>query len=89
MGGRLIAQNDILCYREILHQHEMLMNHADPVSNCYIGILDICLFTAYVYLAFIGLIQTVQHIHQCTFSRPIFTQKGMDAALLYVQFHVL
>ena len=83
--GGLRPQNDIIQYREYLHQLEMLVYHSDTQGGRHIRVGDIDLFAVFANFARLGLIQTEQHAHQRGFAGAVFAQQSVDLALAELQ----
>ena len=82
------TQDYVLRDREILHQHKVLVHHADAVFDRGRRIFDIDLFAVDIDLALVRLIQTVQDVHQCTLAGAVLAEDRMDRSPLHVEINV-
>ena len=74
------AQNDVFQYGEILHQFEMLEDHADPGGDSGLAVRDVGLFAGDKDLPRVGFVKTVEDAHQRGFARTVFTDDPVDRA---------
>ncbi|MPM55725.1 hypothetical protein SDC9_102522 [bioreactor metagenome] len=81
--GMLVPQNDVFKDRHGLHQHEMLMHHADAQPDGLGRGIDFHPLALEINAAGRGLIQTEQDIHQRAFARSVFSQQSVNLASLY------
>ena len=81
----LDAEDDVLEHGEVLHQHEVLMNHADTQRIGRARIFDLCLFAVHEDLALFRLIKAEQDAHQRRFTGAVLAQKGVDLAIADAQ----
>ena len=81
----LDAEDDVLEHGEVLHQHEVLMNHADTQRIGRARIFDLCLFAIHEDLALFRLIKAEQDAHQRRFTGAVLAQKGVYLAIADAQ----
>ena len=81
----LHAQNDVVQHGETLHQFEVLMHHADAKVVGVVGVFDLDLPAVLFDDALLCLIQTEKNAHQSRFAGAVFTQQGVNFALLQLQ----
>ena len=74
----LRAQDDVLQHRKRIHQHEMLMHHADSRPNRIIGGSDRHGLSADPDLAALGLVEAIEDAHQGRFSGTVLADNPMD-----------
>ena len=82
-------QAHILNGREHIHQHEVLVDHADSVAEGILGRVDPDRLPGKEYLAPVRLIDTVNHIHQRAFTGAVLPKQGMDFSRIYGQVDIL
>ena len=70
--GVAVAQNDVLKDRHGLHQHEVLVHHADAQLYRLGGGVNADFFAVEIDVAFRGLVEAEEHIHQRAFSGAVF-----------------
>ena len=87
--GVLIAQNDVVEHRHGLHQHEVLMHHADAQLYRLTGGVDTDFLPLQKNLSLGGLIQADQNIHQRGLAGAVFTQQRQYLAPVHGQADVL
>ena len=83
--GRFGAQDDVLGDRKGLHQHKVLVDHADACINGIARIVHDDFFAVDQDIAGRGLEQTVELVHQRRFARAVFAQDRVDFALVDCQ----
>ena len=83
------AQRHVLGHRQRRHQHEVLVDHADPVVNRggRRGNLDRCPLDP--DLAFVGPVQAVEDLHQRALAGAVLPQQRVDLAGLNSEVDVL
>ena len=84
----LAAQDNVLGDGEILHQHEVLVHHSDPVLDRRRGILDIYFFAVDENFSLVRAVKPVEDIHQCAFAGAVLAQNRVDGSLLDIEFDV-
>ena len=72
------AEDDVLEDREILHQLEMLENHADARGDGGLTVGDLGLFSGDEDLARIGLVEAVEDRHQRRLARAVLADDPVD-----------
>ena len=87
--GMLVAQNDVVKHRHGLHQHEVLVHHADAQLHRLTGRLDTNLLALQKDLTLGGLIQADQNIHQRGLTRAVFAQQRQHLAPVHGQADIL
>ena len=70
---RLHAKNNIFGYGKWLDQHKMLVYHTDPQVDRLLRAVDDHLFPIDGNGSFRRLVQTIQNVHQRTFSGTVFS----------------
>ena len=86
--GGLGTQDDVLRDRKILHQHKVLVHHADAMLDGRGRILDIHFFAVDEDLPFFRLVQAVKDIHQRALAGAVLTEDGMDRPLFHIEIDV-
>ena len=81
----LHAHNDVVQHGEAFHQLEVLVHHADTQGVGVVGILDGHHLAVLLDDALLRLVQAEQHAHQRGLARAVFTQQGVDLALLQLK----
>ena len=81
--GGFSPQNDVLGNRKGIHQHEVLMNHADTVLDSHIGIADFDLLPLDANPALGRTVETVKTVHQGRLAGSVFPQERMHFAFVY------
>ena len=76
----LDTEDDVFEHREILHEHEMLVNHADARKDRVLRRAEIDAATMHVNLAGVGPVKSVDDIHQRRLARTVFTDEPVDTA---------
>ena len=85
--GGFGAKNDVFDDREIVGEHEMLMDHTDTGSDCLGWSLELHRISVDRNRALIWLMHAVQRFHQCRFSSAVFTNDGMNGSGSHHQFN--
>lgn len=85
----LVAQNDIFKDSHCLHQHKVLVHHADSQLDCLAGGLDPHLFAIEEYLSLRGLIKADENVHQRGLTGTVLTQQGQYLAAVDGQADIL
>ena len=83
------AQHDVFEDGERLHQHEVLVHHADPGGDGVVGAADIAHLAIDADLAAIGLIEPVEDRHQRGLARAVLADDAVDRARPDLQRNVL
>ena len=86
--GVAVAENDILENGHGLHQHKVLVHHADAQLDGLGRGLNADRFPMEVDGTLRGLIQTEQHVHQRAFTGAVFAQKRVHFAFAYIEIDV-
>src|SRR5699024_4982637 len=76
--GLLVAEHDVLGDREHRDEHEVLVHHADPGIDRIAGAVDRCRFAVEQDLAFVGVEQPVQHVHQGGLAGTVLAEEAVD-----------
>ena len=79
---RFVAQHDVLGHGEDRDQHEVLVHHADAQADGIVRLCDLDLLAVHENLAAIGMVETVDDVHQRGLARAVFAQQGVNLALL-------
>ena len=87
--GVLVAQDDIFKDSHCLHQHKVLVHHADSQLDCLAGGLDPHLFAIEEYLSLRGLIKADENVHQRGLTGTVLTQQGQYLAAVDGQADIL
>ena len=77
-GAGLVAEHDVLGDGERRHQHEVLVDHADPRAHGVAGAAEADRGVVQQDLAAVGPVQPVQHVHQRGLARSVLPQQGVD-----------
>ena len=85
----LVTKNDVLGDGEVLDEHEVLVDHANPVSNRVERALYLDALPTEVHLALVGLVQAVEHVHERALARTVLAKDGMDRLLLHVEVNAI
>ena len=80
-GLRLHAQNNVFGHREVVHQFEVLVHHADPQLVGDIGVVNAHFFATDLDVPCVRLIQTEQNAHQCRLSGTVLAEQRMHLTL--------
>ena len=83
------TQYHILCCGEHIHQLKVLMDHTDLVIEGVLGGCDGDLLPVDEDLAFVGVINAGDHIHERGFAAAVFAQDGEDLPTVGGQAYVL
>ena len=81
--GMLVAQNDILKYRHGLHQHKVLMHHADAQFHRLAGGFDPDFLALLKDFSLRWLIKADQNIHQRRLPGTVFTQQCQHLSAIH------
>ena len=84
-----LSENDVLPGRKNVHQLEMLVHHADPVMEGVLRRADQDLFAADINLAFVGIINSRQHVHQRRLSAAVLAEHGQNLPFIQSEIDVL
>ena len=76
------AEDDVLQHREILDQHEMLVDHADAERDGVVGRVDRHRLAADADLAAVGLVEAVEDRHQRRLAGAVLADDAVDRAAL-------
>ena len=79
-AGLLVPEHDVLGDREHGDEHEVLVDHTDARAHGVAGAGEVLDVIVEQDLAFVGLVQTVEDVHQGGLARPIFAQQAVDFA---------
>ena len=77
----LFADKDILGNREMRHEVELLMDHSDAALLRVERAVELDLFALVDDLSAVFFIDTVEHLHQCRFSRSVFTNQCVNLTI--------
>ena len=87
--GLFHSQHHVLRSGQGIHQHKMLMHHADAVGDGILTGLELQLLSVHVDMPRGDTLQTVKHLHQRTLSRSVLTYKSMNLALVYGEVYIV
>ena len=88
-NAALLTQDNVLRGAEHIHQHKMLMNHADAqLVRCF-GRINHSLIAIHPNFAVVRLINARQHVHQRGFAAAVFSQQRMNFAPFQPQIHIV
>ena len=73
-AANLAAQHDVLRDGEVVHEHEVLMDHADAVRDSVIGAVDLDGLSVDADLPLVSLVQAVEYVHERALARTVFSQ---------------
>ena len=76
----LHAEHDVLQHRERLHQHEVLVHHADPRRQRVLGAADGRRPAAHEDLAPVGAVVAVEDAHQGRLAGAVLADDAVDRA---------
>ena len=71
------------------NQHQLLVYHTDAVGNGVRRAFQHHRLAGKEQLPLIGLLDAVEHFHQCALSRTVFSQKGMHLAAAQGEINVI
>ena len=74
------AEHDVLEHAERLHQHEVLVHHADADVDRVARAPDVDRLTADQHLALVGLVEAVEDAHQRGLAGPVLADDAVDRA---------
>jgi hypothetical protein len=77
-SASLGSENDVLGNREAVHQHEVLVDHADAAGDRVAGRRDPRLLASDQDAAPVGWIEAVEHPHQRRLPRAVLAHERMD-----------
>ncbi len=83
------AENDVLQHREILHQLEVLEDHADAGADRGLAVGDLDPLAVDEDLARIGLVESVEDRHQRRLAGTVLADDAVDRALRHLDRNVL
>ncbi len=83
------SEDDVFCNAQVGNQHEMLMNHADPVIESIAGRQNGSRLPVYQYLSGVRLTKPIYCIHQGGFSGAILTKESMDLSPFNLKIDVI
>jgi hypothetical protein len=89
LARRAQAEGDVLGDGHVLHQHEVLVDHADAVVDGIGRRMDHNALAVQVDLAGIRLVEAVENLHQRAFAGAILAQQGMDLPGPHLEVHVV
>ena len=87
--GVLVAQDDVVENGHGLHQHEVLVHHADAQLHRLAGGLDAYLFALQENLSLRGLVQADENVHQRGLTGAVLAQQRQHLAAVDGQADVL
>ena len=73
-------ERDVLGDRERVHEHEVLVDHPDPVRDRICGRGDADRQPVQPDLALVGLVEAVEHAHQRALAGPVLTEQRVHLA---------
>ena len=76
----LVAEHDVLGDGEHGDQHEVLVHHSDARVHRVAGAGEVLNLVVQQDLALVGLVQPVEHIHQCGLAGAVLAQQCVDLA---------
>ncbi len=76
--GGFHPQHDVLQHREIMHQLEMLVHHADAQGVGVVGVAHLHGLAVLADLSPVGLVQAKQDAHQRGLAGAVFAQQGVN-----------
>ena len=82
---RAEPERDVLGDRERVHEHEVLVDHPDPVRDRVCGRGDADRPPVQPDLALVGLVEAVEHSHQRALAGPVLTEQRVHLARLDVE----
>ena len=82
------AEDDVFEHREILDQHEVLVDHADADGDGVVGRVDRHRLAADADLAAVGLVEAVEDRHQRRLAGAVLADDAVDGAALDFQMDV-
>ena len=71
------------------NQHQLLVYHTDAMGNGVRGAFQRHRLAGKEQLTLIGLLDAVEHFHQCALSCTVFPQKGMHLAAAQGEINVI
>ena len=77
---RVAAQEDILSDGPRRNRLEFLMHHGNAHFQCFHGVMDGNFFAVKEDFAFVHLIDAEHALHECGFSRAVFSHEGVNRA---------
>ena len=80
-------QHDVFQGAKRLHQHEMLVHHANAQCDGVVSIADVDGFAKHLNLPLIRLVKPIQDRHQGAFASAVFTHNAVHGARCHVQVH--
>ena len=80
VGHRLVAEQDVLGDGQDGHEHEVLVDHADPAVDRVGRTRDLDRFAVEQDLALVGFGQPVEDVHQGGLAGTVLTEQGVDLA---------
>ena len=82
-------ENHVFRYGKARHQHEVLVDHPDPVGNGDRRRTEVQRFSVDDDLTAGGLFQPEEHLHQGAFACPVFTHQRVDLTSAEVEIDAL
>src|SRR5690349_8064252 len=76
----LETENDIFQRREIFHEHEMLVHHADAGGDGVLRRTDFDATTIDPDFTGVRAMKTIDDVHQRGFARAVFSDQSVNAA---------
>ena len=60
----------------------MLVNHADPVADRIVGVIDLYLLPAHKDLTRVGSVEPIEDVHEGRFAGAVLSQQRQDLPLI-------
>ncbi len=76
--GGFHPQHNVFQHREVMHQFEVLVHHADAQRVGIVGVPHLYWFAVLADLAFLRLVQAKQDAHQGAFPGAVFAKQGVN-----------
>ena len=76
-GLLLMAHEDILVHRQVREQAQFLMDNADALGSCSVGVLEIDLLASHVHLSCRGLLNAGDHLHKRGFPGAVLSDQNV------------
>ena len=86
---RFFTHYDIFRYGQMVHQHEMLVNHLDPKADGSLRRAHGHLLPLKPDLAGLWGVHTIDHFHECGFSRTVFAEQRDHTSFFTSQAHMV
>ena len=83
------TEDDVFRRREHIHQLKVLMNHADAQMERLLRGGDGHGLAVDVDFALVGVVNSGEHVHQCSFAASILAQQRKNFAAVNIQTHLI